>query len=48
MDNIAVIRPALVPAAPLRANTVSNILLGALVGIAGMLTVITLIEILDE
>ncbi len=48
MDNIAVIRPAEVPDGPMRANTVSNILLGALVGIALVLTVIALIEYLDD
>lgn len=48
MDNIAAVRSAKLPEAPISGNTIPNILLGSLVGIALMLTVITLIEYLDD
>jgi len=48
MDNIAIMRAAELPKAPISGNTIPNILLGALVGIGLVLTVITLIEYLDD
>ena len=48
LDNIAVLRPAAVPTAPVSSNTAANALLGALVGLALVTTVITLIEYLDD
>lgn len=48
MDNIAAVRLAQVPQAPISGNTIPNLLLGAVVGIALMLTVITVIEYLDD
>lgn len=48
MDNIAAVRLAQTPQTPISGNTVPNLLLGAIVGVALMLTVITLIEYLDD
>ncbi|MBX3010671.1 MAG: polysaccharide biosynthesis tyrosine autokinase [Caldilineaceae bacterium] len=48
MDNIATVRSAQLPKAPISGNTIPNILLGSLIGIALVLTVITLIEYLDD
>lgn len=48
MDNIAAVRLAQTPQAPISGNTIPNLLLGAIVGVALMLTVITLIEYLDD
>lgn len=48
LDNIATVRPAKAPQAPISGNTIPNLLLGSIVGIALMLTVITLIEYLDD
>ncbi|MCE7988302.1 MAG: polysaccharide biosynthesis tyrosine autokinase [Caldilinea sp. CFX5] len=48
MDNIAAVRSAKAPQAPISGNTIPNILLGSIVGIALMVTVITLIEYLDD
>jgi non-specific protein-tyrosine kinase len=48
MDNIAAVRAATIPQAPIGGNTIPNILLGSIVGIAFMLTIITLIEYLDD
>ncbi|MCB0063129.1 MAG: polysaccharide biosynthesis tyrosine autokinase, partial [Caldilineaceae bacterium] len=48
MDNIATVRAAELPRAPISGNTVPNILLGALVGIGLVLTVIALMEYLDD
>lgn len=48
MDNIAAVRLAESPKAPISGNTLPNLVLGAVIGIALMLTVITLIEYLDD
>lgn len=48
LDNIATVRSAKAPQAPISGNTIPNILLGSIVGIALVLTVITLIEYLDD
>jgi len=48
MDNIASVRSAPIPQAPISSNTIPNLLLGSLAGIAMMLTLITLIEYLDD
>lgn len=48
MDNIAAVRAAKLPEAPISGNTIPNLLLGSIVGIALVLTVITLIEYLDD
>ncbi len=48
LDNIATVRPAKAPQAPISGNTIPNLLLGSIVGITLMLTVITLIEYLDD
>lgn len=48
LDNIAAVRAAEVPTTPISGNTLPNILLGSLVGIALVLTIISLIEYLDD
>lgn len=48
MDNIAAVRLAQTPQAPISGNTLPNLVLGAVIGIALILTVITLIEYLDD
>jgi len=48
MDNIAAVRSAKLPQEPISGNTIPNILLGSIIGIALVLTVITLIEYLDD
>ncbi len=48
MDNIATVRAAELPKAPISGNTIPNILLGAMIGIGLVLTVIALIEYLDD
>lgn len=48
LDNIATVRAAELPTTPISSNTIPNLLLGSTVGIALMLTVIMLIEYLDD
>jgi non-specific protein-tyrosine kinase len=48
LDNIATVRPAYRPQAPISSNTIFNLLLGSMVGVALMLTVVLLIEYLDD
>ncbi len=48
LDNIATVRAAEVPELPVRSNTIPNLLLGSLIGVALALTAISLIEYLDD
>ncbi len=48
LDNIGVVRSATLPQAPVSSNTIPNLLLGSMAGVALMLTVVLLIEYLDD